>query len=171
MHIFQFIYELYHSIHAQDLEPNIIIGYNIAMTIYRWSFAEPFQMGATDIMSLVKHMKAERPTEVHEGAEDFVTPPLFDGVQILNTIRSSRAGEGIIGKLTIRNRATTKPFLVVRDYKEMDEHYGPETVKLINRDNPLAAIIQGDGDRRILVHSVVAYSPKGEQEGFWQRRR
>lgn len=128
-------------------------------------------MGATDIMSLVKHMKFETPTEIHEGSEEIVTPPLFDGEQLLNAIRSSRAGEGIVGKLTIRSRATTNPFLVVKDYNQMDEHYGPETVRLINRDNPLAAIIQGDGERGILVHSVIAYSPKGEQEGFWQRRR
>ena len=141
------------------------------MTIYRWSFETPFQMRSTDIQRLIRHIKDQPATEVQEGTEVSVTPPFFNGEQTLFALSSPRSGEGVIGRLTIRKPQGVNPFLVVRDYQQMDEHYGPDTVQFINRDNPLAVILQGDGGHGILVHSVIAYSPKGESEGFWQRKR
>ena len=141
------------------------------MTIYRWSFATPIHIRTTDIMGLIRHLKEDPASEVQMGTEVSVTPPLFNGEQVLYAFQSPRSGEGVIGKLMIRNNEARTPLLVVKDYKRMDEKYGAETMQLINRDNLLAVIMQGDGRRGMLVHSAIAYSPNGEQEGFWQRKR
>lgn len=141
------------------------------MTIYKWSFATPLHMRTTDISGLIHHLKNDPATEVQMGNEVSVTPPFFNGEQVLQAFQSPRSDEGVVGKLIIRNRETRMPFLVVRDYATMDQKYGAETIQLINRDNLLAVIMQGDGRRGMYVHSAIAYSPKGEQEGFWQRKR
>ena len=141
------------------------------MTIYRWSFPEPIHIPTTDISSLIRRLKDMPAEEVKAGREIDLTPSFFNGRQVLRTFLSKRKGEGVIGKLTIVNNEKTRPVLVVKDYREMDQRYGRETERVINRDNLLVAIMQGDGHRGMYVNSVITYSPKGESEGFWQRRR